>query len=91
MAMFDYLYRIALRDLDVTKGLSDFHKPVFLALGRYDFIVAPPSAWDPLRTKFHDLTIRIFEHSGHSPKYEEASLFDAELLYWISNHKEQSV
>lgn len=86
MPMFDYLYGVALRDLDITKGLSTFEKPVFLALGRYDFIVAPSSSWDPIRQSFHDLTVRIFERSGHSPQYEESSLFDAELLGWISNH-----
>lgn len=86
MPMFDYLYGVALRDLDIRKGLSTFEKPVFLALGRYDFIVAPSSSWDPIRQSFHDLTVRIFERSGHSPQYEESPLFDAELLGWISNH-----
>ena len=27
---------------DITRGLSTFDRPIFLALGRYDFIVAPP-------------------------------------------------
>ncbi len=83
MPLFDYLYGVALRDLDIAAGLESFKKPVFLALGRYDFIVAPPSAWDPIRAKFHDLTLRVFERSGHSPQYEEAALFDEELLRWL--------
>lgn len=80
MPMFDYLYGVALRDLDIAK---EFDKPVFLALGRFDFIVAPASSWDPVRPSFSDLTVRIFERSGHSPQFEEAGLFDEELLSFV--------
>ncbi|OJU79996.1 MAG: hypothetical protein BGO10_01410 [Chlamydia sp. 32-24] len=83
LSMLDYFYGVALRDLDITKGLENFNKPVLLALGRFDFILAPASVWDPIRSKFQNLTVRIFEHSGHSPHYEEASLFENELLQWI--------
>ena len=83
MEMFDYLYGVVLRDIDIAKGLENFDRPVFLALGRYDFIVAPPSSWDLVRPKFHNLTVRVFEKSGHSPQYEEPLLFDAELLKWL--------
>ena len=61
--------------------------PVFLALGRYDFVVAPPSAWDALRPQFHDLTVRVFERSGHTPQYEEAARFDAELVRWMQERQ----
>ena len=27
--------------------------------------------------------MRIFEHSGHSPQYEEPELFDEQLLQWL--------
>lgn len=87
MPLFDYLYGVALRDLDITKGLDSFKKPVFLALGRYDFIVAPPSSWDPFRAKFKDLTCRVFERSGHSPQYEEAHNFNKELITWFKKHQ----
>jgi proline iminopeptidase len=69
--------------IDVTRGLETFHSPVFLALGRYDFLVAPPSSWDPIRPRFRNLTVRVFERSGHTPCYEEPALFDAELLRWM--------
>lgn len=86
MDMLDYLYRVALPDLDITKGLDAFDKPVFLALGRFDFILAPSSSWDPIRPHFQDLTVRIFERSGHSPQFEESEHFDQELLKWIFTH-----
>lgn len=81
--MFDYVWGVVFRDIDITRGLEDLNQPVFLALGRYDYLVPPPSAWEPLRTEFQDLTIRVFERSGHTPQFEEPELFDRELLSWI--------
>ncbi len=85
MPMFDYLYGIVLRDLDCTKGLASFTTPLFLALGRYDFIVAPPSSWDPVIPHFKNITVKIFEHSGHSPQYEEQELFDQALIKFLEH------
>lgn len=83
MDMYNYVWFTIFRDIDVTKGLDAFDRPVFLALGRYDYLVAPPSSWDGIRSRFKDLTVRVFEHSGHTPQLEEPKLFDAELLGWI--------
>ena len=74
-------------DIDITQGLDTFNIPTFLALGRYDFRVAPPFTWDNISPKFIDLTINLFEQSGHWPHYEEAALFDAELLRWMEEHQ----
>jgi proline iminopeptidase len=81
--MYRYVWGQVFRDIDITRDLAALDCPVFLALGRYDFIVAPPSSWDRLRPHFRDLTVRIFERSGHTPQYEEPELFDAELLRWL--------
>ena len=81
--MFDYMWGKVFQRIDITKGLSNLYRPVFLALGRYDYLVAPPSSWEPLRSEFHDLTIRVFEKSGHTPQYEQPELFDRELLKWL--------
>ncbi len=87
MEMFNYVWGELFRDIDITQGLDTFDRPVFLAQGRYDFRVAPPSIWDPIRPKFRDLTVRVFERSGHWPHYEEAGLFDAELLRWMDERQ----
>jgi proline iminopeptidase len=84
--MMNYVWGTVFRDIDITEGLDTFDRPVFLALGRYDFLVAPPSSWNPIRSKFQNLTVRVFERSGHTPQYEEATLFDEELLRWLSRH-----
>jgi proline iminopeptidase len=86
MDMFEHVWGKLFAEIDINEDLDDLKCPVFLALGRYDFIVAPPSSWDPFKTKFKDLTIRIFEKSGHTPQFEEPDLFDEELLAWKSKH-----
>ena len=87
MDMFGHVWGNLFAEIDVTDGLEQLDLPVFLALGRYDFIVAPPSSWDPIKSKFRDLTIRIFEKSGHTPQFEEPELFDEELLDWIPGQR----
>jgi proline iminopeptidase len=84
MDMFNYVWGRVFRDIDITRGLEKLDVPVFIALGRYDFLVAPPSGWDRIQPQFKSVTLRIFERSGHTPQYEEAALFDDELLRWMS-------
>lgn len=87
MDMFNYVWGRVFRDIDITERLETFDRPVFVALGRYDFLVAPPSSWDPIRTKFRNLTLHVFERSGHTPQYEEPDLFDDQLLRWLNNNR----
>lgn len=84
--MFDHVWGKVFAEIDITHGLEAFDRPVFVALGRYDFIVAPPSSWDSVKPRFKNLVIRIFEQSGHTPQLEEAELFDEVLLAWINEH-----
>ncbi len=81
--VLDQMYLRFAREVDVTQGLESLDLPVLLAYGRFEFLVAPVHSWDSLRPKFKNLTVRIFEKSAHSPQYEEAELFDAELLKWL--------
>ncbi len=71
------------REIDITKGLESLDCPVMLAYGRFDFAVPPVQSWDPFRSKFKNLTVRIFEKSSHSPQFEQPDLFNAELLNWL--------
>ncbi len=85
--MFDHVWGKVFRKIDITRGLTTLDRPVLLALGRYDFIVAPPASWDPIRPKFRNLTVRVFERSGHTPPFEEPELFDAELIKWMVQNR----
>lgn len=57
--------------------------PVFVALGRLDFAV-PFTLWDDFRGPFANLTVHIFERSGHTPQLEEPTDFDERALAWLS-------
>jgi pimeloyl-ACP methyl ester carboxylesterase len=87
MQMMDYVWGTIFRDIDITLNLDKLEKPVFLALGRYDFLAGPPESWDSVRPQFKNLTLRIFEKSGHTPQIEEPELFDKELLEWLQNRR----
>ncbi len=81
--VLDQMYLRFAREVDVSQDLESLDLPVLLIYGRFEYLVAPVHSWDPLRPKFKNLRVRIFEKSAHSPQYEEASLFDAELLKWL--------
>jgi len=85
MEMFNHVWGTLLAEIDITQGLESLDRPVFLALGKYDFLVAPPSSWNRVQANFKDLTIRAYDESGHTPQYEQAELFDSDLLSWISD------
>jgi len=57
---------------------------VLLAVGKYDFLTGPNELWDDVKKYFKNITVKIFEKSSHCPMYEEAELFDNELIKWIS-------
>lgn len=56
--------------------------PTLLMLGRYDYW-NPPYLWEKFRHYFQNLTIRVFEASGHTPQLEEPENFNQELLSWV--------
>jgi len=58
--------------------------PVFVALGRFDFVVSPP-VWAGVRTPFSDLTVHVFENAGHWPQMEDPAAFDQAVLDWIGS------
>jgi proline iminopeptidase len=62
--------------------ISHINISVLLLLGRYDYF-NPPYLWENHRSKFKNLTIRVFEKSGHTPSLEQPDLFHHELLQWM--------
>lgn len=86
--IMDHLWGEIFREIDITKGLKQLNVPVFLGLGRYDYW-NPPYLWEKVRPFFSDLTIRVFEKSGHTPQLEEPEAFDYELLQWMSSKHTQ--
>ena len=85
MQMFDYVRGRVFRDIDITRGLKNFDKPVFLALGRYDYLTGPPELWNNIKPHFRNLTETIFEQSAHCPQYEQPEEFNKALLRWLDS------
>lgn len=85
MQMLGYVWGVLFRDIDITKGLNQLNKPVFLGLGKHDYL-APYILWNSVRSHFKDLTTCIFEESGHTPQMEETEMFDQKLMQWINTH-----
>lgn len=84
MAAFDHLWGETFRDLDMAALARQVEAPVLLALGRFDYLVAPAENWEEYRDDFRALTLRIFDKSGHTPQLEQAAEFDAAMLEFLA-------
>jgi len=83
MEMFDHVWGNVFKSIDITKDLDSFNIPVLLILGKYDSIISPPAAWEKYIPLFKDITVEIFNKSGHTPQFEESDLFDQQVEEWI--------
>ena len=62
--------------------LEPLDVPVFLGLGRYDY-VCPHDLWDDeIRRRLPKLHYRLYDKSGHTPPYEEPQRFTADITAW---------
>jgi proline iminopeptidase len=84
MEVTNHLFGVLFKDYDIAQGPGEITMPVFLALGRYDYVV-PYATWDDRKGKLPNLTSALFENSGHTPQLEEATLFNQKLTDWIEN------
>ena len=57
--------------------------PILVMMGEYDYAV-PPTLWTEERKSRTNLTFHLFEHSGHTPPFEEPEAFDNVLLNWLN-------
>ncbi|WP_044640635.1 alpha/beta fold hydrolase [Risungbinella massiliensis] len=87
MPVIDYLWGEVFGKLNMIESLTNFEKPVFLGLGKYDYLVGPSSLWDSIEGKLSNVTKVIFERSGHNPMLEEPDLFDSHLIKWIQEDR----
>ncbi len=84
---FDPVTRYALiRDYatyDVRPGLGCIRVPVFVAVGRHDWI-CPVEESEEIAGAIPDAELHIFERSGHSPHVEEPEAFLAALRAFLA-------
>jgi len=84
MPIIDRIWGQVFAEIDITKKLNQFKTPVLLILGKFDYLVAPFYSWYAIKSKFKNITIRLFEKSSHAPQLEEPDLFDQEMIDWIN-------
>jgi len=68
---------------DVTLDASSLRVPIFLAHGRYDYVV-PYFLWEGITEKLPKATLKIFSQSGHQPFFEEPDRFAETLGDWMT-------
>ena len=83
LEIVDHMWGVIFRDIDIAPALRELRMPVYLGLGTHDYLVPPARTWEPLRSLVRDLTVRIFDRSGHAPMLEVPELFDSDLLAWL--------
>lgn len=83
--VFLHYQLVILKDYDIAKKPGRVETPVFLAIGRYDY-VSPYYLWDDRKDVLPSLSYNLFEKSGHFPMLEEQELFDKRLIEWIKSH-----
>jgi proline iminopeptidase len=88
--VFNQIAMKVLANYDIMESLPNLKAPIFLALGRYDYVV-PYTLWDGVKDKFPDLSYNLFEMSGHTPQLEEQELFDQKLLDWLKSHQSSTL
>lgn len=81
----NHLFQVIFKDYDIAKRAGKVETPVFLAIGRYDYMW-PYFLWDDRKDILHNLSYNLFEKSGHFPMVEERELFDKKLVEWIRTH-----
>jgi proline iminopeptidase len=60
---------------------AELRVPILLAHGRHDYVV-PHRLWTNVAPALPDVTLRIFERSGHQPFVEEPAAFSDAVIAW---------
>ncbi len=83
MPIIDHLWGEAFGALNLLDRLPLLNKPVFLGLGRHDYLVGPVSLWDSVEERCSQVTKVVFEESAHNPMLEQPEAFAAHFLKWL--------
>jgi len=84
MPAIDYLWGDEFARIHLLERLPKLSLPIYLGLGKYDFLVSPNSLWDGADRLAADLKKTVFERSGHYPMLEEPETFDADFAAWAN-------
>ena len=79
----DHIFNVLMPDYNLVQ-VKPVEAPVFLALGKFDF-TCPYIIWNDQKEKIPNLSVNLFEKSGHYSFYEEEELFRKKLIEWMEN------
>jgi len=82
--LLNHILSVIFLEYNFMSDLERITIPVFLVVGRYDF-VCPYYLWDDYKDRIPDLSYHLFERSGHLPMIEEQALFDEKLIAWLES------
>ncbi|OIS62164.1 alpha/beta hydrolase [Bacillus subtilis] len=83
MPIMDELWGNTFARLNLIQRLADVQVPVYIGLGRYDYLVAPVALWDTVADLYPHVEKVIFEKSGHQPMLEEPQAFEQSFRKWL--------
>ncbi|ASB59680.1 alpha/beta hydrolase [Bacillus sp. A053] len=83
MPIMDELWGNTFARLNLIQRLVDVQVPVYIGLGRYDYLVAPVALWDTVDDLYPHVEKVIFEKSGHQPMLEEPQAFEQSFRKWL--------
>ena len=78
-----HLFTKVFEDYDMFANIPEIQIPVFVALGKYDYVI-PYTLWNTEYKSIPDFTYILFEKSGHTPQLEQSRKFDKELGKWLN-------
>ena len=84
MPLTTHLFGPMFAHYDLAQGPGELSMPIFLGLGRYDYVV-PYALWDKQKSALLNVTYHLFERSGHTPQFEEPTVFDQQLTAWLKS------
>lgn len=82
MEMTNHLFGTLFNDYDMFEEDFSISIPTLVVLGIDDYVV-PYTLWRSEYEQLSNLTVELFEKSGHTPQLEESEAFNRQLLGWI--------
>ena len=79
-----HLFTVVFKDYDMFDPAVNISVPVFVALGKYDYVI-PHSLWKDEYESIADFQLIRMDSCGHSPQLEVQEEFDRALINWLSS------
>ncbi|MGD1893317.1 MAG: alpha/beta fold hydrolase [Cyclobacteriaceae bacterium] len=78
-----HLFSGVFRDYDMFEPAISISVPMLVVMGKHDYVI-PYTLWQNRYPSIDDLTLEIFEKSGHTPQLEQSEHFNQKLISWIN-------